>query len=114
MPILSMLKMRISKLINYWLLLIPVFFMVACTDQGATVPLTASDYPESGTEQAVLYMTKCGECHAAPLPGIHTAKQWPGVVQRMQFRMTSKAMPSLNKQEMVIIVGYLQKHAKKE
>lgn len=87
-------------------------FLIACTDQSSNIPLTSSDYPESETEQAVLYITKCGECHAAPLPKIHTAKQWPGVVQRMQFRMTSKAMPGLNEYDKAAIIGYLQKHAK--
>lgn len=92
--------------------LVSILVATACTDQGASVPLTASDYPESASEQVQLYLTKCGECHAAPLPKIHTARQWPGVVQRMQFRMTSKAMPKLNKYEMNTIVNYLQKHAR--
>lgn len=105
--------MRKNKLVTIWLLVSPIFLLVACTDQSKTVSLTASDYPESGSEQAVLYLTKCGECHAAPLPKIHAAEEWPGVVQRMQFRMTSKAMPALNKQDIASIVDYLQRHAKK-
>ena len=97
---------------NIGTILITVMAVAACTDQGASVPLTASDYPESNTEPAKLYIAKCGECHAAPLPKIHTVKQWPGVVQRMQFRMTSKAMRELNKHEFNMIVEYLQKHAR--
>jgi len=93
-------------------LAVSLLVLFACTSQDSTVPLTAKDYPESGSEQAVLYLTKCSECHAAPLPSIHTARQWPGVVQRMQFRMTSKAMPALSNDELANIVSYLQKHAK--
>ena len=92
-------------------MLLVAVFSVACTEKDASVPLTASDYPENGTEHFQLYLTKCGECHAAPLPKIHTARQWLSVVQRMQFRMTSKAIPPLNKYEMDSIVNYLQKHA---
>ena len=108
--------MKINQINNHfkivWLIVFLGLTLVACTDQNTSVPLTASDYPESGSEQAQLYLAKCGECHAAPLPKIHTVLQWPGVVQRMQFRMTSKAMPALNKYEMDTIVSYLQKHAR--
>jgi len=88
--------------------------VAACGDADTSKPLTLADYPDSGSAELTLYMSKCGECHAAPLPTIHTEKQWPGVVQRMQFRLTSKAMPPLSKQELQTIVDYLQKHAKKQ
>lgn len=87
--------------------------LVSCSDQTTSVPLTLNDYPESNSEQVSLYISKCGECHAAPLPTMHTDNEWPGVVQRMQFRRTSKAMLELSAQELQIIVGYLQKHAKR-
>ena len=86
-------------------------FLFACSTGNEPATLTASDYPESDSEQFQLYTTKCGECHAAPLPKIHTAQHWISVVHRMQFRMTSKAIPALNKYEMDTIVSYLQKHA---
>lgn len=88
--------------------------LLACSEQNTSAPLVASDYPESESPQAKLYLEKCGSCHAAPLPAIHSEKQWFGVVQRMQFRMTNKAIKPLNDQELAIIVEYLQKHATKE
>lgn len=105
-------KLNSMYITNIAIILIVILAVVACTDQGNTVPLTASDYPESDSEPAKLYIAKCGECHAAPLPEIHTVNQWPGVVQRMQFRMTSKAMRELDKYELKMIVEYLQKHAR--
>lgn len=69
-------------------------------------------YPEMDSMQAQLYINKCGDCHAAPLPSVHTSEVWPGVLQRMQFRMTSKKVVKLTDEEMVDILNYLQKHAK--
>ncbi len=96
---------------NFILVFFAIVILVSCGEQTTPTPLTASDYPENGSEHFQLYLTKCGECHAAPLPKIHTARQWLSVVQRMQFRMTSKAIPALNENEMGAIVNYLQKHA---
>jgi len=72
-----------------------------------------SDYPEHETEAAKLYVSKCSGCHAAPLPKIHEADQWPGIVRRMEMRMNNKAVQPPDTEETAIIVGYLQKHAKK-
>lgn len=107
-------KIPVNKFLYRGLFVVTVLLMLACTEQAPTVQLTPEDYPESDSEAATLYLSKCGECHAAPLPAIHPAGQWPGVVQRMQFRMTSKAMPELNDYERDTIVRYLQKHAGEE
>ena len=73
--------------------------------------LQPSDYPEHESGAAALYLSQCGGCHAAPLPRIHTAKHWPGVVQRMEMRMNNKVVTPPNAEETAIILGYLQKHA---
>lgn len=72
-----------------------------------------SDYPEHESEVAKLYVSKCSGCHAAPLPRIHEADQWPGIVRRMEMRMNNKAIPPPNAEDTAVIIGYLQKHAKK-
>lgn len=96
------------------LLYVSLSYLAACSDQAPSKQLTASDYPEANSEITKLYLEKCGGCHAAPLPNIHAEKQWMGVVQRMQFRMTSKAMQPLRDHELTAIVEYLQKHARKK
>lgn len=104
----------INNLLAAGFALLVAILVVACSEQNTATTLTVSDYPESDSPEAKLYLEKCGSCHAAPLPTIHPEKQWFGVVQRMQFRMTSKAIRPLTKQELDTIVGYLQKHAAKE
>jgi mono/diheme cytochrome c family protein len=99
--------------LNYFLYLAIIINLIACSEQSSSVQLQKSDYPDYNTDAAKLYLTKCSECHGAPLPEIHTARQWLSVVQRMQYRMTSKAMPGLNKHEMAEIVGYLESNARK-
>lgn len=69
-------------------------------------------YPDSDSPQAQLYVEKCSQCHAAPLPNVHSATIWPSVLDRMQLRMKTKYVPPLTRQEMSIILGYLQQHAK--
>ena len=81
----------------------------ACGNNQTAQP---RNYPDEGTPQAQIYMEKCGQCHAAPLPSAHTAKIWPSVLQRMQLRMKTKHVPPLTRKEMSIILGYVQQHAK--
>ena len=68
-------------------------------------------YPEIGSPSAQLYQAKCTSCHNAPLPNAHTARMWPGVLQRMQMRMKAKGVTPLNNHELAEILNYLQRHA---
>jgi hypothetical protein len=72
------------------------------------------NYPDQGTPQATLYVEKCGQCHGAPLPSVHSANIWPSVLDRMQGRMKTNHVSPLTRQEMSIILGYLQQHASKQ
>ena len=90
-----------------------ILFISACSGGQDSSPLQLTDYPEYGSDSVKLFLSKCGACHGAPLPKVHDARQWLAVVERMQMRMTSKAMPGLTKEEMKIIVEYLQKNARK-
>ena len=105
---------QISNLIGAGLIVLLAILQIACSEQKASKTLSPSDYPESNSSGAKLYLEKCGDCHAAPLPSIHSEKQWFGVVQRMQLRMTNKAIKPLNQQELAIVIDYLRKHATKE
>lgn len=80
----------------------------ACT--GETPPVTI-DYPEAGSAATQLYLAKCDDCHRAPQPTAHTATTWPGVLQRMQMRMQAKARKPLDKDELGLILDYLQRNA---
>ncbi|WP_455223177.1 hypothetical protein, partial [Kaarinaea lacus] len=67
-----------------------------------------SDYPEHESEAAILYVSKCSGCHAAPLPKIHEADQWPGIVRRMDMRMANKAIQPPSAEDTAVIISYLQ------
>lgn len=85
--------------------------IAACSGGNTTAGMKATDYPDYQSQAAQVYLQKCSQCHAAPLPKIHVAAHWPGVVQRMEMRMQNKAMQPPNKQETSMILEYLQKHA---
>ena len=86
--------------------------MLASCGEQTNSSASALQYPESDSEQAKFYIARCSGCHAAPLPSVHNATHWPGVVQRMQQRMKTKAIKPLDKQEFALVIDYLQKHAK--
>lgn len=92
-------------------LLLAITGLVACSQGQESTPLKMTDYPEYESEPAKLYVSKCSGCHAAPLPSIHAARHWLGVLQRMQMRMKNKAVQPLNSNEMAVVLDYLQKHA---
>lgn len=47
----------------------------------------AADHPALRTEAGQMYALACTQCHALPDPRRHTAREWPGVVKRMQGYM---------------------------
>lgn len=57
------------------------------------------------------FQTRCSECHAPPKPATHTAKQWAMIVDRMQGRRVMSGFSPLSKEEMRLILDYLQRHA---
>ena len=46
-----------------------------------------STLPAASSEDAKLMMSYCGQCHAVPSPGTHSAVEWPVVNRRMWLRM---------------------------
>ena len=93
-------------------LLIPLLasLLTACSEQGGQQAAVALPQPDS--KAALLYKEKCSACHTVPLPSKHPARLWPSVLQRMQMRMKSKGVKKLNREELELILEYLQKHAK--
>ncbi|NOZ54379.1 MAG: hypothetical protein GXP08_14815 [Gammaproteobacteria bacterium] len=94
------------------LLILLLFAMTACTDDSAATRKMLQDYPDGDTDAAKLYFTKCGSCHAAPMPDIHRASRWIGIVARMQMHMNNRSMPALNNNEHQTVITYLQKHSR--
>lgn len=81
--------------------------------QGGPAP-SANALPDASSSGATLVSTFCAQCHAAPQPALHTAKEWAGVTQRMRVHMDGgwQGIKSPGEQEMKSIVDYMQKHAR--
>ena len=89
-------------------IIVMVLLLSACDNEAPSKPLV---YPEAGSRAEQLFQEKCARCHKAPHPSSHIARIWPGVLQRMQMRMKAKGVTVLNKNELVEILDYLQRHA---
>lgn len=70
--------------------------------------------PDARSTGAKLVSTYCVQCHAAPSPTLHSAKEWSSVTQRMHIQMDSRwrSVDTPTEQEMDSIVAYMQKHAR--
>jgi len=74
--------------------------------------------PDPQSTGAHLLAQYCTQCHALPGPGLHTAEEWPSVVDRMnrRMRMMSGMMHGISApsdSELKTLVTYLQQHAQK-
>ena len=75
--------------------------------------ITQDELPLPGSHDASVFTEKCSRCHALPNPKLHTAGEWPGVVDRMQANMRSMGKTIITENEKKTIVGYLTGHARK-
>jgi hypothetical protein len=77
-------------------------------------PAPSDPLPDAASSGAKLASTYCSQCHAAPQPSLHTAKEWISVTQRMHDRMLNswKGIKTPTDTEMKAIVDYMQKHAR--
>ena len=85
---------------------------------GAQLPpgLDPEHLPDPRSSGAQLLARYCTQCHELPGPGLHTAGEWPSVVDRMnrRMRMMSGMMRDINAptdNEFRTLVAYLQQHA---
>jgi hypothetical protein len=83
-------------------------------------PLDAKRVPEVNSARAESFRLACEQCHALPDPRMHTAKEWPGVVARMQKNMEwmnrvvgSKPLPGEPQLRIEDINAFLVRHARK-
>ena len=79
------------------------------------------NHPALSTRAGEAFTIACSQCHSLPDPARHTAREWPGVVERMKRHMTwtnivvgppeLKTIPELKTEE---IVALLKKYARPE
>lgn len=75
--------------------------------------ITSSALPSPESPGARLFESTCSQCHALPDPNLHTADEWPEVVERMRANMQSMNRRVITENEKKEIVGYLMNYAKK-
>jgi len=77
-------------------------------------PESAKSLPKEDSAGAKLVGTYCTQCHAAPKPSLHTAKEWSAVAERMETHMTAygSAVKTPSEGELKAIISYMQEHAR--
>jgi hypothetical protein len=83
-------------------------------------PLDAKKLPDVAGARAESFRVACEQCHALPDPRMHTAREWPAVVARMQKNMQwmnrvvgSKPVPGEPQLRIEDINAFLIRHARK-
>ncbi len=85
-------------------------------------PMDPALLPDPDSDGAKLLQQFCTQCHNLPGPGLHTAAEWPAVVERMNRRMRMMGRHSMmmmggietpTERELATIRDYLESHAQK-
>ena len=94
--------------------------IVAYHRRHAMRPLDAKKLPEVNGPRAESFRVACGQCHALPDPRMHSAREWPVVVERMQKNMEwmnrvvgSKPTPGEPQLKIEDINAFLIRHARR-
>jgi len=57
------------------------------------------------------YVHRCGACHSAPDPSLHSASEWRSVSPRMEKHMEEAGLIPLGPTDRTVILEFLQRHA---
>ena len=94
--------------------------IIAYHRKHAMRPLDAKKIPEVNAPGAESFRVACSQCHALPDPRMHTANEWPTVVERMQKNMEwmnrvvgSKPVPGEPQLKIEDINAFLIRHARR-
>ena len=94
--------------------------IIAYHRKHALRPLDAKKIPEVNSAGAESFRVACVQCHALPDPQMHTAREWPAVVERMRKNMEwmnrvvgSKPIPGEPQLKIDDINAFLMRHAKR-
>ena len=80
--------------------------------RNALRTFSGSSVPDQDSPGAKRFTTVCSRCHVLPDPGLHTAGEWPGVVERMRRNMKVMGKPVITDTERTEISDYLKRHAR--
>lgn len=69
--------------------------------------------PSPESKGAAFFKEFCSQCHALPDPTVHSAKEWPPVVEKMRGYMQAMDKNVITKEEEKEIGSYLKSHGKR-
>ena len=75
--------------------------------------LAPGTVPTPDSPNASLFQQVCSRCHALPDPKLHTAAEWPGVVERMRKNMEIMGKTTITDQQRDGLLEYLRMNARK-
>lgn len=67
--------------------------------------------PETGSPDAALYQSRCGQCHTPYNPHTMTSAMWAVQVDAMQAKMRQLGVPPLTDEQRKTILDYLTRNA---
>ncbi len=85
--------------------------IVAYLKARALKSISPDALPSRGSTGAVLFRETCSQCHPLPDPKLHTAGEWPKIVERMQANMRTMGKKVITENEKKEIVSYLAQSA---
>ncbi|MHB1301170.1 MAG: hypothetical protein ACYCY8_09945 [Burkholderiales bacterium] len=85
--------------------------MAGCSQKAQ---VAAAELPDQGSPGAALVTGYCTECHGAPSPSSHSAKEWAGVVERMQNWRVTKGFGAIPDRDLGPLLDYLKSHGRTE
>jgi len=80
--------------------------------KNALRTFSGKSLPGEGSPGAERFKAVCVRCHALPDPRLHTAVEWPEVVDRMRQNMKVMGKPGITGAERTEIAAYLKRHAR--
>jgi cytochrome c5 len=86
--------------------------IVAYLKTHSLKPMIHGILPSPESPEAISFKNTCSQCHALPDPKLHTADEWPNVVERMRTNMQNMGRRVITDQEMNEIVSYLATRAR--
>lgn len=75
--------------------------------------ITVGELPAQGSPGATLFKERCSQCHSLPDPKLHTADEWPGIIERMRANMKFMGRKPIAENEEKTMVKYLADHARR-
>ena len=74
-------------------------------------PFSAPSIPLPDSPGAKMFQSVCTQCHVLPDIKLHTAEEWPGIIERMRMNMKVIGKREITDEERDAIADYLKQHA---